>query len=107
MRDGLTGVWVGDRKIGSIGLHVSRSVTTHGFAVNVENDLEPFAWVVPCGIDGVQMTSVALETGRSALVAAAREQVARSYAAAHGREIETVGEDELRARTASLLDFVT
>ena len=62
-REGLTGVWVEDRKIGSIGVHVSRGITTHGFAINVDNDLQPFEWVVPCGISGVQMTSVAKETG--------------------------------------------
>ncbi len=62
-REGLTGVWVGERKIGSIGVHVSRGVTTHGFAINVVNDLQPFNWVVPCGLDGVQMTSVQKETG--------------------------------------------
>ena len=54
---GLTGVWAGDRKIGSIGVHVSRGVTTHGFAINVDNDLQPFEYVVPCGIEGVRMTS--------------------------------------------------
>jgi lipoate-protein ligase B len=59
-----TGVWVEDRKIASIGVHVSRGVTTHGFAVNVENDLEPFSWIVPCGLDGVRMTSLIKETGR-------------------------------------------
>jgi lipoyl(octanoyl) transferase len=51
------------RKIGSIGIHVSRGVTTHGLAVNVNNDLQPFEWVVPCGIGGVAMTSVARELG--------------------------------------------
>jgi lipoyl(octanoyl) transferase len=61
-----TGVWVGERKIASIGVHVARGVTTHGFAVNVENDLQPFSWVVPCGLDGVQMTSLIKETGRLA-----------------------------------------
>jgi lipoyl(octanoyl) transferase len=63
VRDGLTGVWVDDRKIASIGVHVSRGVTTHGFAVNVENDLSPFDWVVACGIHGVQMTSIDREAG--------------------------------------------
>ena len=53
-----TGVWTGERKIASIGVHVARGVTTHGFAINVDNDLQPFAWVVPCGLDGVSMTSV-------------------------------------------------
>ena len=66
--DGLTGVWVGGRppegrKIGSIGVHVNRGVTTHGFAVNVNNDLQPFEWIVPCGIEGVRMTSLCRELG--------------------------------------------
>jgi lipoyl(octanoyl) transferase len=66
--EGVTGVWVGGRppegrKIGSIGVHVSRGVTTHGFAVNVNNDLQPFEWIVPCGIDGCRMTSVCRELG--------------------------------------------
>src|SRR5947199_5930630 len=53
-----TGVWVEDRKIASIGVHVARGVSTHGFAVNVENDLQPFEWIVPCGLEGVRMTSL-------------------------------------------------
>jgi len=61
-----TGVWVENRKIASIGVHVARGVTTHGFAVNVENDLQPFGWIVPCGLEGVQMTSLIKETGRLA-----------------------------------------
>jgi lipoyl(octanoyl) transferase len=60
--DGLTGVWTREpRKIASIGVHVSRGVTTHGFAINVNNDLQPFEWIVPCGIDNCRMTSVAKE----------------------------------------------
>ena len=56
-----TGAWVGDRKIGNIGLHVSHGVTTHGLSVNVDNDLTPFEWIVPCGLGGVAMTSVRRE----------------------------------------------
>src|SRR5215211_4038518 len=78
--EGLTGVWtLGDRpdsdrampggeaediargdarKIGSIGVHVNRGVTTHGFAINVNNDLQPFEWIVPCGIEACRMTSL-------------------------------------------------
>ncbi len=51
------------RKIGSIGIHVNRGVTTHGLAINVNNDLQPFEWVVPCAIEGVRMTSVCRELG--------------------------------------------
>ena len=49
-----TGVWAGDAKIGSIGVRLSGGVTTHGLAVNVDNDLQPFDWIVPCGIDHVR-----------------------------------------------------
>jgi lipoyl(octanoyl) transferase len=65
--DGLTGVWTPERrKIASIGVHVSRGVTTHGFAINVNNDLQPFEWIVPCGIGSCRMTSLARELGASA-----------------------------------------
>jgi lipoyl(octanoyl) transferase len=56
-----TGVWVEDRKIASIGIHVSRRVSMHGFAVNVDNDLAPFSSVVACGLPDVRMTSLAAE----------------------------------------------
>jgi lipoyl(octanoyl) transferase len=63
--EGLTGVWTpARRKIASIGVHVNRGITTHGFAINVDNDLQPFEWIVPCGIDHCQMTSVTRELGR-------------------------------------------
>ena len=58
------GVWVADRKIASVGVHLSRGVSKHGFAINIDNDLQPFSWIVPCGLDNVQMTSLAAETGR-------------------------------------------
>ena len=84
VREGLTGVWVEDRKIGSIGVHVSRGVTTHGFAVNVDNDLQPFEWVVPCGIEGVRMTSVYKETGRTGAMRCFRKRVAHRFSEAYG-----------------------
>ena len=62
-----TGVWVGERKIASIGIHVSRGVSIHGFALNVDNDLQPFEWAVTCGLPDVRMTSVCRELGRSGL----------------------------------------
>jgi lipoyl(octanoyl) transferase len=59
-----TGVWVENRKIASIGVHVARGVTTHGFAINVQaRALEPFGWVVACGLPDVQMTSIESERG--------------------------------------------
>ncbi len=62
-----TGVWIGERKVASIGVHVQKGVATHGLAVNVENDLQPFEWVVPCGLDHVRMTSVRRENGTAEL----------------------------------------
>ena len=60
-RPGLTGVWTGDRKIASIGIHVRQWVTFHGFALNVATDPRAFDSIVPCGIHGVTMTSLAAE----------------------------------------------
>jgi lipoyl(octanoyl) transferase len=60
---GFTGVWTNGRKIASIGIHVRQWVTTHGFALNVTNDLREFGLIVPCGISGVEMTSVSQERG--------------------------------------------
>jgi lipoyl(octanoyl) transferase len=64
-RPGLTGVWVDKRKIASIGVGVRHWITMHGFALNVCGDLAPFARIIPCGIEGVTMTSVELEAGKS------------------------------------------
>jgi lipoyl(octanoyl) transferase len=62
-RESLTGVWVGDRKIASIGVGVRHWITMHGFALNVCGDLSPFNHIVPCGINNVAMTSMEEETG--------------------------------------------
>ncbi|MBN1944571.1 MAG: lipoyl(octanoyl) transferase LipB [Bradymonadales bacterium] len=57
------GLWVKGSKIGAIGMRVSGGVTSHGAALNVINDLEPFGWIVPCGLKGCAMTSMAQELG--------------------------------------------
>ena len=82
-----TGVWVAQRKIASIGVHVARAVTTHGFAINVSNELEPFSWVVACGLHDVAMTSLACELpgGRTLDARRFRARVAHEFCAAHGR----------------------
>lgn len=63
-RQGLTGVWVENRKIASIGVGVRHWITMHGFALNVGGDLTPFDHIVPCGIANVTMTSIERETGK-------------------------------------------
>ncbi len=93
-----TGVWVEDRKIASIGVHTQRGVTTHGFAVNVENDLQPFGYIVPCGLDGVQMTSVIKETRRLAgQLPCFRKRAAYQVAEALGRRQRLVSLARLEA----------
>ena len=79
-----TGVWVGERKIASIGVHVARGVTTHGFAVNVDNDLQPFEWVVACGLPEVRMTSLSAQVRRTDAMDGFRAHVAARFAQAHG-----------------------
>ena len=100
-REGLTGVWVEDRKIASIGVHVSRGVTTHGFAVNVDNDLQPFEWVVTCGLPGVRMTSVCAETGRGDRLACFRKRMAFRFAEAFGLRQRIVTPERLTQPTSS------
>jgi len=64
-RESLTGVWIEDRKIASIGVGVRHWITMHGYALNVCGDLSPFNYIVPCGINNVTMTSMEKETGRA------------------------------------------
>lgn len=77
-REGLTGVWIEDRKIASIGVGVRRWITMHGFGLNVGSDLTGYQSITPCGIAGVTMTSISRELGREITVekvAAAAEKI--------------------------------
>ena len=100
--EGVTGVWVGGplpegRKVGSIGVHVSRGVTTHEFAVNVNNDLQPFEWVVPCGIEGCRVTSLSRELGAEQDLEAFATTVAVRFADVFEREAVEVPAGDLDA----------
>jgi lipoyl(octanoyl) transferase len=93
-----TGVWVENRKIASIGVHVARGITTHGFAVNVDNDLEPFTWVVACGLPDVTMTSLAAESDRGAPdMPRFRERVVLAVTQALGRRQRSISREQLEA----------
>ena len=98
-----TGVWVADRKIASLGIHVARGVSTHGFAVNVDNDLTPFGWIVPCGLEGVQMTSVARETGRVDCMDCFRKRIAFEFAQAIGARQRIVSPARLEQALGTLI----
>jgi lipoyl(octanoyl) transferase len=78
------GVWVGERKIASVGVHISHGVSSHGFAVNVANDLDPFTWVVACGLPEVTMTSLQAE-GLAEGLPCLRKRMAWRFCEAFGR----------------------
>jgi lipoate-protein ligase B len=83
---GLTGVWVGERKIASIGVGVRRWITYHGFALNVNPELAYFTAIVPCGLAGVRMTSMAECLARPVSVAEMTSRVAEIFARRFGYE---------------------
>lgn len=103
---GKTGVWTRGRKIASIGIHVKQWVTLHGFALNVAPDLSWFDTIVPCGIQGVEMTSVRRELDPGASVAVlwnrTREAVVASFGRAFGLEPRLVDPDALPGTMATL-----
>jgi lipoyl(octanoyl) transferase len=72
--EGKTGVWVEDRKIASIGVGVRKWVTMHGFALNVASDLKGFLSITPCGLSGVRMTSISIESGNEVSLKTVREK---------------------------------
>jgi len=78
-REGMTGVWVGERKIASIGVGVRHWISMHGFALNVCGDLTPFNQITPCGIAGVEMTNLERESGQPADVRSVADGVAMVF----------------------------
>jgi lipoyl(octanoyl) transferase len=92
------GVWVGERKIASVGVHISHGVSSHGFAVNVENDLDPFSWVVACGLPEVQMTSLQAE-GIDEGLTCFRKRAAWRFCEAFGRRQRLVSPARLGIET--------
>ncbi|MHC4112966.1 MAG: lipoyl synthase, partial [Planctomycetota bacterium] len=76
-RKGLRGLWIDNRKIASIGVRVSKFVTYHGMAINIQNDLSIFDYITPCGLDGVEMTSVLKETGKRHSMTQVKKQLSQ------------------------------
>jgi lipoyl(octanoyl) transferase len=94
-----TGVWVEDRKIASIGIHVARRVSMHGFAVNVSNDLSPFASVIACGLPDVRMTSLQAE-GIDEGIDCFRKRAAHAFAREFGLRQRIVTPQRLKSNAA-------
>jgi lipoate-protein ligase B len=74
---GYPGLWIGTKKIASIGVRVSKFITFHGMAINIQNDLNIFEFITPCGLDDVKMTSVLKETGKSHSMSQIKERLSQ------------------------------
>jgi lipoyl(octanoyl) transferase len=85
--EGMTGAWVRDRKIGAIGVRVEKWVTSHGFALNANNDLGGFDLIIPCGLRGKGVTSIAREIGRDVDLDELRRFVAEIFGEVIGRRM--------------------
>ena len=96
------GVWVGERKVASVGVHISHGVSAHGFAVNVDNDLDPFSWVVACGLPEVQMTSLQAE-GIAEGLTCFRKRMGYRFAEAFGRRQRLVSAMRLGIEAPALV----
>jgi lipoyl(octanoyl) transferase len=95
--DGLTGVWLTrpPRKIASIGVHVSRWVTTHGYALNVDLDPAPFTeWITACGLEDATFTTIARETGRPVAVDEVRPHAVTALEEVFGLELDELPSEE-------------
>lgn len=95
------GVWVGLKKIGAIGIAVRRGVSFHGMALNVNIDLTPFGWIQPCGLKGVEVTSIAQAAGRPARVEEAVGVAVRHIEAVFGIRLEPQTAEELLSKARS------
>ncbi|MDQ8043956.1 MAG: lipoyl(octanoyl) transferase LipB [Solirubrobacteraceae bacterium] len=129
--ENLTGVWVGGpeelgvggsaplrtdgapvphagqhRKIASIGVHMSRGVAAHGFAIGADNDLTPWDWFTPCGLPTARMTSVGAETGRSSTLPCLRKRAANHVARELGLRQRLVSRHRLEAVAADFADRI-
>jgi len=85
---GLNGAWIGDRKVGAVGVRISRWVTMHGLALNVSTSLADFEWIVPCGIQEKAVTSMSAELGRELGIEETARQLAENFAALYDTEVD-------------------
>ncbi len=96
------GVWVGERKLGSVGICVRRGVSFHGLALNVNLRLAPFEWIHPCGLKGIRMTSLAWERGAGFSMAAARGFMTEGFSEVFGVATRPMSAEALERHLAPL-----
>jgi len=86
------GIWVGDKKLGSVGIAIRHGVSFHGLAINVNVSLEPFSWVNPCGLTGVSMTTLANELDKNIMLETVKKDLVTTLASVFKRSILVVSE---------------
>lgn len=86
------GIWVGDKKLGSVGIAIRHGVSFHGLAINVNVSLEPFSWVNPCGLTGVSMTTLAHELDENIMLETVKKDLVATLTSVFKRSISVVSE---------------
>jgi lipoate-protein ligase B len=96
------GIWVGNRKMGSIGIAIRKGVTYHGLALNVDMSLEPFRWINPCGLQNVDVTSLQQESPRHSITMQSVQPIfKRQFETVFNIDLEPVGPDEMGIETVT------
>lgn len=101
------GVWIGNNKLGSVGIAVRRGISFHGFALNVNTNLEPFTWINPCGLEGIEVTSMARELSRKVSMRRMRAAVKQHMAAVFNVQVVATDPDDLAAMIGPVARFNT
>ncbi len=89
------GVWVGNKKMGSVGIAIRHGVSFHGLALNVNPDMAPFRWINPCGLSGVSMTSLALESGMDISLPTLSGEIPGIFEEVFNREFNAFSKEQL------------
>ena len=89
------GVWCSGRKLGSVGIAIRHGISFHGLALNVDPDLEPMRWIRPCGLADVEMTSLAMESGRKVSIARIRPHLEKHLPGVFGRTFSEIAASDL------------
>lgn len=97
-QEGLTGVWTSQGKIAALGVHISRWITRHGFALNISTDLSCFDWIIPCGVSGRGVASMSSILGLQVELREVAEKFVCEFGSVFGREVLWVSEDEFKDR---------
>jgi lipoate-protein ligase B len=85
------GIWVDLKKMGSVGIAVRHGITFHGLALNINLSLDPFSWIHPCGLKGIEVTSLAKESGQNVSLSRVRTSLKRHIESVFGVRLETIG----------------